>query len=56
MPDTREIDFVFFDIGGTLGERNAATGNFVPFQSSAGLLQAMRDRHRERADWLLLSQ
>jgi FMN phosphatase YigB (HAD superfamily) len=37
-----EIDFVFFDIGGTLGERNPTTGNFVPFPSSAGLLQAMR--------------
>lgn len=44
MPDLREIDFVFFDIGGTLGERNAANGNFVPFPSSAGLLQAMRDQ------------
>lgn len=44
MPDLREIDFVFFDIGGTLGERNAADGNFVPFPSSAGLLKAMRDQ------------
>jgi len=43
MPDLREIDFVFFDIGGTLGERNAATGDFVAFPSSAGLLRAMRD-------------
>jgi FMN phosphatase YigB (HAD superfamily) len=42
MPD-REIDFVFFDIGGTLGDRNAS-GNFVAFPSSAGLLQAMRDQ------------
>ena len=42
MPDLREIDFVFFDIGGTLGERNAVNGNFIPFPSSAGLLQAMR--------------
>jgi len=39
MPN--EIDFVFFDIGGTLGERNA-TGDLVPFPSSIGLLQAMR--------------
>jgi FMN phosphatase YigB (HAD superfamily) len=39
MPN--EIDFVFFDIGGTLGERNAA-GKFNAFPSSAGLLQAMR--------------
>jgi len=36
-----EIDFVFFDIGGTLGDRNAA-GKFVAFPSSAGLLQSMR--------------
>jgi FMN phosphatase YigB (HAD superfamily) len=43
MPDLREIDFVFFDIGATLGERNASTGDFVPFPSSAGLLKAMRD-------------
>jgi FMN phosphatase YigB (HAD superfamily) len=39
----RAIDFVFFDIGGTLGERNAATGDFVPFPTSAGLMQSMRD-------------
>lgn len=37
-----EIDFVFFDIGGTLGERDVA-GKFVAFQSSAGLLKAMRE-------------
>lgn len=43
MPDVREIHFVFFDIGGTLGERNAANGNFDTFPSSAGLLKAMRD-------------
>lgn len=39
---TREIDFVFFDIGGTLGERNSATGNFVAFPSSAPLLKSMQ--------------
>jgi FMN phosphatase YigB (HAD superfamily) len=39
MPN--QIDFVFFDIGGTLGDRNAA-GKFVAFASSAGLLQSMR--------------
>lgn len=43
MPDLREIDFVFLDIGGTLGERNPSNGNFVAFPSSAGLLKAMRD-------------
>ncbi|HEX8283783.1 MAG TPA: HAD family hydrolase [Pyrinomonadaceae bacterium] len=37
-----EIDFVFFDIGGTLGERDAS-GKFKPFPSSAGLLRAMRE-------------
>ncbi|HYJ87336.1 MAG TPA: HAD family hydrolase [Pyrinomonadaceae bacterium] len=42
MPAFHEIDFVFFDIGGTLGDRNA-NGTFVPFLSSAGLLKAMRD-------------
>lgn len=36
-----EIDFVFFDIGGTLGERDAV-GKFTPFPSSAGLLDAVR--------------
>jgi FMN phosphatase YigB (HAD superfamily) len=36
-----EIEFVFFDIGGTLGERNASTGKLVPFPSSAGMLTAM---------------
>lgn len=42
-PPARGIDFVFFDIGGTLGDRDAATGDLVPFPSSAGLLGAMRD-------------
>jgi FMN phosphatase YigB (HAD superfamily) len=39
MPN--EIDFVFFDIGGTLGDRNNV-GKFVAFPSSAALLQSMR--------------
>jgi hypothetical protein len=34
---------VFFDIGGTLGERRPTTGAFQPFPSSAGLLKAMRE-------------
>jgi FMN phosphatase YigB (HAD superfamily) len=38
-----QIDFVFFDIGGTLGERNPTDGNFVAFPSSIGLLKAMRN-------------
>jgi HAD superfamily hydrolase (TIGR01509 family) len=37
-----EIDFVFFDIGGTLGERNSATNVFTAFPSSAGLLDALQ--------------
>jgi FMN phosphatase YigB (HAD superfamily) len=37
------VEFVFFDIGGTLGERNPATGKLVPFASTAGLLAAVRD-------------
>lgn len=37
------VEFVFFDIGGTLGERSAASGVFVPFPSSAPLLNALRD-------------
>ena len=43
MASAAEIKFVFFDIGGTLGERNPANGNFVAFPSSVGLLKAMRD-------------
>jgi len=39
---TNEIDFVFFDIGGTLGERNATTNAFTPFSSSAGLMKSLR--------------
>ncbi len=37
------IGFVFFDIGGTLGERNPATGQLIPFASTPGLLTATRD-------------
>lgn len=44
MSDIAEIDCVFFDIGGTLGERNAATGEFRAYPSSAPLLRAMRER------------
>lgn len=44
MSSNREIDFVFLDIGGTLGERDPVTKKLVPFPSSAGLLRAMRDQ------------
>src|SRR5262249_53458318 len=37
------VEFVFFDIGGTLGERNPATGNLVPYPSTAQLLASVRD-------------
>jgi len=43
MAPTRAIEFVFFDIGGTLGERDLATGKLIPFASSANLLAAVRD-------------
>lgn len=43
MANGREIDFVFFDIGGTLGERGP-TGNLVPFPSSARLLRALHEQ------------
>ena len=43
MASERDLDVVFFDIGGTLGERNAATGEFTPFASSSTLLKTMRD-------------
>ena len=39
----RAIEIVFFDIGGTLGERDPSTGKLIPFASSAALLTAMRD-------------
>src|SRR5712692_7581857 len=43
MAEPREIDFVFFDIGGTLGDRDEASGRLVAFPSSVGLLETMRD-------------
>jgi FMN phosphatase YigB (HAD superfamily) len=43
MASNRDIDVVFFDIGGTLGERNPTTGKFQSFPSSVGLLKAMRE-------------
>jgi|SRR2546421_394112 len=36
-----EIDFVFLDIGGTLGERDPVTKKLVPYPSSAGLLKTL---------------
>jgi FMN phosphatase YigB (HAD superfamily) len=34
---------VFFDIGGTLGDRDAAAGRLIPFPSTLKLLTAVRD-------------
>ena len=38
------IEMIFFDIGGTLGERDNATGQLVPFPSTHTLLTAIRDK------------
>jgi FMN phosphatase YigB (HAD superfamily) len=37
-----DVEAVFFDIGGTLGERDAASGKLVPYPSSAQLLKTTR--------------
>jgi len=42
MAGLLEIDFIFFDIGGTLGERDPASERLVPFPSSTRLLDSMR--------------
>ena len=39
-----DIEFVFFDIGGTLGNFNPSTNTLVPFPSSAKLLHTLRDQ------------
>lgn len=39
----KPIEFVFFDIGRTLGEYNPVTGKLIPFPSSINLLTAVRD-------------
>ena len=44
MPSSANaIEFVFFDIGDTLGERDPATGKLIPFRGSVKLLTAVRD-------------
>lgn len=43
MSPTREIDMIFFDIGGTLGEADPHTRTFVPYPSSAEMLHALRE-------------
>ncbi len=37
------IQFVFFDIGGTLGELDPATGKLIAYPSSKKLLTSLRD-------------
>jgi HAD superfamily hydrolase (TIGR01509 family) len=48
MPYKPEIDFVFFDIGGTLGERDPVTGKLVAYPSSEGVLRIMRNEVKLR--------
>jgi FMN phosphatase YigB (HAD superfamily) len=43
MPSNNHIAFVFFDIGGTLGDRDPHTGKLVPFASTAKLMADIRD-------------
>ena len=42
------LEIIFFDIGGTLGERNQTTGQLVPFASTVGLLSAICDNMKIR--------
>lgn len=41
-PNQKPVEFIFFDIGGTLGERDAANNALIPFPSSATLLKDLR--------------
>jgi FMN phosphatase YigB (HAD superfamily) len=43
MADKPNLEFVFFDIGGTLAEFDQSANKLVPFPSSVGLLKAMKD-------------
>ncbi len=43
-PGDLAIEAAFFDIGGTLGERDPATGALVPYLSTPGLLADVRDK------------
>ena len=42
------VQIIFFDIGGTLGERDQATGKLVPFPSTLRLLVTIRDNMKLR--------
>jgi hypothetical protein len=39
----KPLEFIFFDIGGTLGEYDSAIGKLIPFPSTPKLLAAVRD-------------
>ena len=41
--NSRAIDFIFFDIGGTLGDRDPQTGKLVLFASTLQMLVKFRD-------------
>src|SRR5215471_16718414 len=43
VPSNHAVAFVFFDIGGTLGERDPHTGKLVPFASTAKLMGDIRN-------------
>ncbi len=43
MPNSSGVKFVFFDIGGTLGDRDTATGKLIPFPSTKRLMTDVRD-------------
>lgn len=43
MADKPDIEFVFFDIGGTLAEFDQSANKLMPFPSSVGLLKAMKE-------------
>ncbi|MFL5574396.1 MAG: HAD family hydrolase [Gemmatimonadaceae bacterium] len=40
--EAEAVEMVFFDIGGTLGERDPATGRLTPYETSAKLLDDVR--------------
>ena len=41
--NNRAIDFIFFDIGGTLGDLDPHTRKLVPFPSTVNMLEKVRD-------------
>lgn len=47
-PNDRAIDFIFYDIGGTLADLDPATNKLVPFPSTVPMLTKVRDVLRTR--------